>query len=191
MPGKSAFVQLLWYFVNSTIFNSPFFPTSSLKIKLLKLFGAEVGKGIVIKPCVNIKYPWKLKIGNYTWIGEQVWIDNLAQVNIGSNVCISQGAMLLCGSHNYRQVNFDLIVKSINIEDGVWIGAQAVVCPGITCKSHSVLSVSSVANSDLEAYAIYQGNPATKKRDRLSNMPNTFSINSTLLNKPLKVAANQ
>ena len=113
--------------------------------------------GVVIKPGVNIKYPWKLEIGNHSWIGEQVWIDNLAGVKIGSNVCLSQGAMLLCGNHNYKKSTFDLIVKDIILEDGVWIGAQSVVCPGVVCNTHTLFSVNSVANKDLEAYTFTRG----------------------------------
>ena len=99
-------------------------------------------------------------------IGEHVWIDNLVPVSLGANCCISQGAMLLTGNHNYKKSTFDLITGEIHLEDGVWIGAKAVVCPGVICRSHSLLTVGSVATSSLEAYCIYQGNPAQKIRDR-------------------------
>ena len=131
------------------------------------MFGAKIGQAVVIKPDVNIKYPWFLAIGNDCWIGEGVWIDNLAQVTIGSNVVLSQGAYLLTGSHDYKKEAFDLILGKIVLEDGVWIGAKATVCPSVTCKSHSVLAVGSTATRDLEAYSIYQGNPAIKKRERV------------------------
>ena len=157
---------VIWYFVNVLFLQSHIIPFSSLKVSLLKLFGANVGKGVVIKPRVNIKYPWKLAIGDYSWIGEDVWIDNLEEIIIGSNVCISQGAMLLTGNHNYKKSSFDLITGEISLEDGVWIGAKAVVCPGVTCKSHSILTVGSVATLDLEPYTIYQGNPAKPIRKR-------------------------
>jgi putative colanic acid biosynthesis acetyltransferase WcaF len=133
---------------------------------LLRLFGASVGKGVIIKPRVNIKYPWKLTIGNHVWIGEGVWIDNLGEVSIGDHSCISQGAMLLCGNHNYKKSSFDLMVGDIVLEEGVWVGAHAVVCPGVTCHSHSVLTVKSIATSNLESYTIYQGNPAIKVKAR-------------------------
>ena len=99
-------------------------PSSCLKVRLLRMFGAKMGRGVIIKPSVNIKYPWNLVVGDYTWIGENVWIDNLTQVTMGRNVCISQGAMLLCGNHNYRKTTFDLMIGSITLEDGVWVGAQ-------------------------------------------------------------------
>ena len=164
-PGN-VFKRISWYFVNMIFFKTLFPFPSSLKIKLLRLFGAKVGKNIVIKPNVNIKYPWFLEIGNNCWIGEEVWIDNLAFVRMGNNVVVSQGAYLLTGSHNYKKEAFDLIIKEIILEDGVWIGAKAIVTPGVRCKTHSVLSVGSVATKDLEAYGVYQGNPALFKRKR-------------------------
>lgn len=166
-PGRGVVVRLLWYFVNALFFLNPLNPFIGLKVALLRAFGAKIGKGVVIKPAVNIKYPWNIEIGNYSWIGEKVWIDNLALVTIGNNCCISQGAMLLCGNHNYRKPTFDLIARKIVVEDGAWIGAMAVVVPGVKCGSHCLLMVSSVAVSNMDAYGIYQGNPAVKVRDRI------------------------
>ena len=168
-PGRGRIIRFVWYFTNVLFFLNPFNPFSGIKVRLLRLFGAKVGVGVNIKPSVSVKYPWLLEIGNYTWIGENVWIDNLARVKIGSNVCISQGAMLLCGNHNYKKPTFDLMIGEITLEDGSWIGAQSVVCPGVTAKSHSMLGVGSVANHDLETYGIYQGVPAVKIRMRVMN----------------------
>ncbi len=164
--GAGFIKRTLWFYTNALFFINPLNPISSIKVFLLRLFGAKIGKAVVIKPGVNIKYPWKLSIGNYTWIGEKVWIDSLDQVKIGSNCCISQGALLLNGNHNYQKESFDLIVNPILLEDGVWIGAQSIVTGGVTCKSHSVLAVQSTASSDLEAYSIYRGNPAVKIKKR-------------------------
>ena len=134
---------------------------------LLRMFGARIGKGVNIKPCVNIKYPWRLTIGDHAWIGENVWIDNLDDVVIGPHCCISQGALLLCGNHNYKKPTFDLMTGIILLEEGVWIGAMTVVCPGVTCRSHSILTVGSVATGDLEAYGVHSGNPAKFIRRRV------------------------
>ena len=164
-PGSSL-KRIFWIYINIIFFKSSFFPFNSLKVFLLRFFGAKIGKGVVIKPSVNIKYPWKLIIGDYVWIGEEVWIDNLDNVIIGNHTCISQGALLLCGNHNYKKSSFDLIIKPITIEEGVWIGAKSIVCGGVTCYSHSVLTVASVATHSLEAYSIYQGNPCQKIKVR-------------------------
>ncbi|MEO6637005.1 MAG: WcaF family extracellular polysaccharide biosynthesis acetyltransferase [Ginsengibacter sp.] len=165
-PGP-VWKRFLWYGVNGFVFNSSLFPVYGLKVLLLKVFGAKLGKNVFIKPYVNIKYPWFLQTGDNVWIGENVWIDNLAMIRIGNNVCLSQGCMLLCGNHDYTVSTFDLVVKEITLEDGVWIGARATVCGGVVCKDHAVLAVNSVATQQLEAMGIYQGNPATRVKDRL------------------------
>jgi putative colanic acid biosynthesis acetyltransferase WcaF len=165
--GAGKFKVSFWFIINSIIFNSYIFPFNYLKLFLLRIFGAKIDTGVVIKPKVNIKYPWKLKIGEYTWIGENVWLDNLDEIEIGKNVCISQGALLICGNHNYKKETFDLIIGKIILEDGVWIGAKSVVCPGVYCYSHSVLTAGSIATHNLESFSIYQGNPAIKIKDRI------------------------
>lgn len=158
--GASVLKQILWYVVNGVFFKSSLFPLSPLKITILKLFGAKLGNGVVIKPCVNIKYPWRLTVGDYTWIGEKVWIDNLEDVVIGNSVCLSQGALLLTGTHDHTRVKFDFLASPIHLEDGVWIGAKAVVAGGVRCRSHCILGINSVAETDLQPYTIYKGNPA-------------------------------
>ncbi len=164
-PGASVLARAIWYVVNRTFLIS-YFPFSPAKIFLLSLFGAKIGKGVVIKPHVNIKYPWRLSIGDHCWIGEGVWIDNLEDVSMGDHCCLSQGAFLLSGNHNYKKSTFDLMTEKIILEEGVWIGAKAIVCGGTVCRSHSVLTAGSVAMNTLESYSIYQGNPAVKIKDR-------------------------
>lgn len=158
---------MVWHYTNCIFFKTGYFPFYRLKVFLLRRFGASIGKGVIIKPFVNIKYPWLLQIGDHVWIGENVWIDNIASVSIQNNVCISQGAYLLTGNHNYKKTGFDLMPGGIVLEDGVWIGARAVVCPGVSCKSHAILSVGSVAVRDMDAFFIYKGNPAVKTAARV------------------------
>jgi len=164
--GAGFVKRFLWYYVNILVFNHHFIPISSLKVFLLRIFGAKIGNAVVIKPKVNIKYPWKLEIGHYSWVGESVWIDNLDLVKLGKNVVLSQGCLLLSGNHDYTSENFDLITKAIVLHDGVWIGARAIVTAGVEVGSHAVLSVNSVASKNLEPYAIYSGNPAIFRKKR-------------------------
>lgn len=164
--GAISIKLIIWYLLNLFFFRTGWFPFNRIKIQILRIIGAKIGKNVVIKPHVSIKYPWRLSIGDNCWIGENVWIDNLAEVTIGDNVCISQGAMLLCGNHNYKKTTFDLMIGEIKLEDGAWVCAKSVVCPGVTMKSHSILTVGSIATKDCEAYSIYQGNPAVKIKVR-------------------------
>lgn len=170
-PGNKL-KRFTWYFKNLLVFKSSIPWPYSWKSFALRIFGAKVGKGVIIKPSVNIKYPWFLEIGDNVWIGEGVWIDNLTSIKIENDVCISQGALLLTGNHNYKKSTFDLIVKPIILEEGVWVGAKAVVCPGVVMHSHSILTAGSVLTKDAEAYTIYQGNPAqpVKKREIISQI---------------------
>ena len=164
-PG-SKFKILLWMLVNGFLVR-PFWNISSrLKVKILRLFGAKIGTGVIIKPKVNIKYPWKLKVGNHCWIGEEVWIDNLDQVTLEDNVCISQGAFLECGNHNYKKPSFDLIVQPITLKEGSWVGAKSCVAPGVTLKTHAILTMGSIATTDLDAFSIYAGSPAVVQKER-------------------------
>ena len=155
--------------VNSFFFRTSLPIPSIVKASILRGFGAKVGKSVVIKPNVNIKYPWKLSIGDNTWIGEGVWIDNLAYVSIGANCCISQGAYLLTGNHDFSKSTFDLIIGKINLENGSWIGAKSIVCPGVNIGEHAILSVGSVATKSCQNFGIYQGNPAVYKKSRVIN----------------------
>ena len=166
-PGGSVVKRILWHYINGFVFKTSLFPVYGIKTALLRLFGAKIGKQVEIKPNVNIKYPWNLTVADEVWIGENVWIDNLVMVTIGANVCLSQGAMILTGSHNYKKTSFNLITGEVVLEDGVWIGAKAVINQGITVASHAVLTTGSIATKNLEPYSIYQGNPAIKIRDRV------------------------
>ncbi|MFO8052421.1 MAG: WcaF family extracellular polysaccharide biosynthesis acetyltransferase [Candidatus Omnitrophota bacterium] len=164
---RNLFTEVLWQLFSLLLFKNSLFVFFVPKRFILKLFGAKVGKGVIIKPCVNIKYPWKLKIGDYSWIGEEVWIDNLASVAIDRNVCISQGAYVCTGNHNWKKPRFDLERESVTIEEGVWVGTKAIVSPGVILKSHSVITAGSVVTADTESYMVYQGNPAKSVRKRI------------------------
>ncbi len=160
------FKRILWYYTNILLYKSALFPIYGFKIFILKLFGATVGNNVIIKPSVNIKYPWNLHIGHNVWIGENVWIDNLVAVKIGNNVCLSQGAVLMNGSHNYKKKHFDLLIAPIVIEDGVWICAKSIIYGGATIEENAILLSGSVTSKKLEKNGIYQGNPAVKIRER-------------------------
>lgn len=164
--GACIFKIIVWYFINAFLVRASWNPFMGIKIILLRAFGAKIGRGLVIKNNVTIKSPWNLTIGDDCWIGENVWIDNLDKVTIGNNVCVSQGAMLLTGNHDYTVYNMPYRNAPIVIEDGAWVGARAVVCPGVTVHGNAILTVGSVATKDMEQNGIYQGNPAVRIRER-------------------------
>ena len=167
-PGFSRKIRYALWLLTSNIFfltNIPY--PNNIKVFILKLFGSKIGNKVVIKPWVKIKFPWMLTLGNAVWLGESVWIDNISEVKIGNNVCISQGALLITGNHNYSSKLFELNSKPIKIDDGVWICAKTIVIGGVTIHSHAVLAINSLASKDLKSYSIYSGNPAVYIKNRI------------------------
>lgn len=163
--GRSHLVEALWLMVQWLLISS-WVPGAAHRRWLLRIFGAHIGQYVVIKPGVRVKFPWRLEVGDHTWLGEDVWIDNLAPIVIGSNCCISQGAYLCTGSHDWSQPTFDLMTTPILIEDGAWIAAQAIVGPGVTLGTGAVLALGSVATTSLAPWKVHRGNPAVPVSQR-------------------------
>lgn len=163
--GRSRWIESIWLVVQFLAVSSAI-PGSAHRVFLLRAFGADIGVGVRINPRVRVKFPWRLTVGDYSWIGEDVWIDNLALVSVGSNVCVSQGVYLCTGSHDWSSAAFDLVTRSIHVEDGAWICAKAIVGPGVRIGPGAVLALGGVATQDLRSWTVYGGNPSTAIRQR-------------------------
>ncbi len=166
-PGKPLITCALWYLFSKLFVECSLIPFSFTRVFLLRLFGAKIGSGVVCKPGLRVKFPWRLQVGNNTWLGEDVWIDNLAQVTIDENSVVSQGAYLCTGNHDWNSDEFTLSTAPIHIKDQCWIAAKSTLLPGVTSYSGAVLTAGSVTAKDLEAWTIYSGNPAIKMKQRL------------------------
>jgi putative colanic acid biosynthesis acetyltransferase WcaF len=165
--GRSRLVEAAWL-VMQALFVSSWLPGSAHRRLLLKLFGAKIGRGVILKPGVKVKFPWRLAVGDHSWIGEDVWIDNLAQVTIGADCCLSQGVYLCTGSHDWSKASFDLVASPITIEDGAWVAAKATIAPGVKIGEGAVLGLGGVATGNLQPWTIYLGAPAQALRTRTS-----------------------
>jgi putative colanic acid biosynthesis acetyltransferase WcaF len=172
-PGAPIWKQTLWYFLGSPLVESHWLPLSMGKIWILRLFGAQIGQGVRIKPGVRIKFPWKLVIGDHVWVGENTWLDNVATITLESHVCLSQGVYLCTGNHHWSRSDFQLMPSPIWVQTGSWIAAQAVVGPGVTIGRGAVLCLGGVAGKSLEPMTIYAGNPA--QAIQMRSIPATFS----------------
>lgn len=158
--GAPAWREAAWWLVRSLLF-APWFPVpSNLKVAALRAFGATVGQAVVIRSQVHITFPWRLTIGDQVWIGDGVSILSLDEVTIGSNVCVSQGAYLCTGSHDFRRQSFDLITGPIVIEDGCWVAARAFVGPGVTVGTGSLVGAAAVVTRDVPPRHRALGSPA-------------------------------
>lgn len=158
--------QLLWYFLGDPLFRSRWLFFSGLKVWILRCFGAQVGQRVRIKPSVRVKFPWQLIIGDYVWIGENAWLDNLASITLESHVCLSQDVYLCTGNHDWAHPDFKLMTGPIYIEQGSWIAARSVIGPGVTVGRGAVLTLGSVTGRSLEPMTIYAGNPAQPIKSR-------------------------
>ena len=165
-PGRSALWRAAWFFLGLPLFRSHLLPLSALRVGLLRLFGARIGEGVVIRHHVNVKYPWHLVVGNDCWIGERVWIDCLTTVRLGNDVCLSQGAYLCTGNHNWADPGFGLMIAPIQLNDGSWAGAMSLLTPGAVLGSGAIAAAGSVISGTVPDFEIYAGNPAVflKKR---------------------------
>jgi putative colanic acid biosynthesis acetyltransferase WcaF len=163
--GRSRVIEACWLVVQALLVSS-WIPGSAHRRALLALFGARIGTGVVLKPGLRVKFPWRLRIGDHTWIGENAWIDNLALVTIGSHCCLSQGVYVCTGNHDWSRKSFDLLTMPVTIHDHAWLAAKSVVAPGVVIGEGAILSLGSVATSDLKEWQVYQGVPAVAVHPR-------------------------
>ena len=164
--GRPGWVFALWYLVKCVFFLSPLPWPSGWRSRLLRRFGAKVGEGVYWKPRVNVHFPWKLTVGDHTWVGEEVCIYNFEPVTVGAHCCLSQRAFLCAGNHDYRRPDMAYRNAPITLGDGVWIGAQSFVAPGLTIGTDAVVTAGSVVVRDLPAGMVCQGNPCLPVRNR-------------------------
>lgn len=164
--GASKFKELFWYMIKVFFFLSAMPYPSPFKCWLLRFFGATVGEGLVIKPRVNIHFPWKLIIGDYVWIGEEAFLLNFEPLVIGSNVCISQRTFLCGGNHDYKIPSMPYRNGPITLEDGCWVGANCFVGPNVVIGMDTIISAGSVVTKSLPCNGVYRGNPVEYIKNR-------------------------
>lgn len=164
--GRRLPVEIAWQLVKCLFFLTPLPWPSRLRTFLLRGFGAKIGKGVVIKPRVNIHLPWKLTVGDHAWLGEEAMILNFEPVVIGSHACLSQRAFLCTGNHDYRDTCFGYRNAPITIGAGAWVGAQSFVCPGTTVGLDTVVTAGSVVTRSLPTGMICSGNPCVPVKRR-------------------------
>lgn len=158
--GAPRWKEGLWILVKCLFFLTPWPWPSIVRVTLLRAFGAEVGRRVVIRSGVHITFPWRVAIGDDVWLGEEALLLSLAQITIENDVCISQRAFLCTGSHDFRQETFDLLTKPITIRCGSWVGAQAFIAPGVEVKESASVMAGSVVVKAVPAGSVVRGNPA-------------------------------
>lgn len=159
-PGAIWLVQAMWFCLGSPLLAAHWLPGSAWRVALLRGCGARIGHGCRLKPGLRVKFPWRLQLGEHCWLGEGVWLDNLAPIRIGDRVCISQGAYLCTGNHDFRSPAFSLRLASITIHADAWIAACTVLAPGTVIGPGAVVALGAVVSGEVPAGVVVRGNPA-------------------------------
>ena len=157
--GRSGWYVLLWWLVQAIAF--PLSPHNFYGFRnfILRLFGAKIGTGVLIRPTARFTYPWKVEIGDYSWVGDDVVFYSLDKITIGSHSVISQETYLCTGSHDLSDKTFGLMTKPIAIGNGVWVAADCFIAPGVKIGANAVIGTRSSVLKDIPNGQVAWGSP--------------------------------
>ncbi|MDF2926670.1 MAG: putative acyl transferase [Paenibacillaceae bacterium] len=172
--GRSGFIVLLWWFIQGTIFRFSLHPMYAWRNFLLRLFGAQIGRGVQVRATAKFTYPWKVSIGEYSWIGDHVELYSLDQIHIGSHCVISQNSYLCTGSHDIYDENFGLITKPVTVGDGAWIASDVFLYPGVAIGEMAVVAARSTVTRNVPANLIFGGSPAVLIKPRFRMVEESY-----------------
>jgi putative colanic acid biosynthesis acetyltransferase WcaF len=178
--GRSLLTECLWLLCSALLFSS-WLPGSFWRRALLRLFGAEIGKGVIVKPFVKVKFPWRLHIGDFGGLGERVWIDNVAMVEIGPNSWLSQDVYVCSGNHDWTSLDLPLMTRAVTVEPNVWVGARAVVGPGVRIGRGSVVTLGTVVLGEIPPWSIVSPGPMVQRGERRLKEDASPDVNSAQL----------
>lgn len=164
-PGRPKWLIGVWLLVEWALVSNPLQISSRVRIGALRAFGAIIGDGVIMRQRIRVKFPWRLTIGDRSWIGEGVWIHNQGDLRIGADTVISQESFLTTGSHDVH-ATMDLIVRPVVIGDGVWVTSRCMVLSGVTIGDNAVVLPGSVVDRSLDPQKVYGGVPARYVKDR-------------------------
>jgi putative colanic acid biosynthesis acetyltransferase WcaF len=165
--GRSAWFVQLWWVVQATLFRWSPQVAYAWRRWLLRLFGAKIGKGVLVRSTVEITYPWKLSIGDWSWIGDSVTLYTLGEIIIGENVVVSQNSYICSASHDYTTPSFAIFSRPVYIESEVWLASEVFVSPGVRIRHGAVVGARSLVLSDLPEMMLCAGHPAKVIRPRI------------------------
>ena len=164
--GRPKWYVLLWWLVQALVFPLTLHMAHGPRCALLRLFGAKIGKHVVIRPSARFTYPWKVEIGDYSWVGEDVTFYSLAPIRLGQHCVVSQKSYLCTGSHDLSDSSFALVTAPIVIENGAWVATDCFVAPGVRIGANAVIGARSSVFKDMPAQQICMGTPCRPCKHR-------------------------
>lgn len=139
---------------------------NGLRIMLLRLFGARIGRRCLICRGAKFYAPWNFECGDFVCVGPRVEVYCKDKVIVGNQVVVSQGAYLCTASHDITSPVMKLLTKPIRVGDNVWIAAKATILPGVMVGDGAVIGACAVVAKDVRPWAIAVGNPASVVGER-------------------------
>ncbi|MGB3240923.1 MAG: hormogonium polysaccharide biosynthesis acetyltransferase HpsU [Geitlerinemataceae cyanobacterium] len=164
--GRPGWYVMLWWLVQAIAFPLSLHTFNGFRCWLLRQFGATIGKEVIIRPTARFTYPWKVEIGDYSWIGDDVVFYSLDRIRIGQHCVISQKTYLCTGSHDLQDPAFGLITAPITVENGVWVATDCFVSPGVCIGANTVVGARSSVFADLPAAQVCLGTPCRPRYPR-------------------------
>lgn len=181
--------RVLWALVCAVLFRptfARFYPCQLWRNLVVRMFGTRTWYQAQFFPTVKIWAPWNLKTGRSVAIDDQVDLYNVAPIILGHMVSISRRAFLCTASHDISDVGRPLKSAPIKVGNGVWIGAEAYIGPGVTVGDGAVIAARAVVVKDVPAWTVVGGNPAKFIKERpvdkteweaaFAELEETFSI---------------
>jgi putative colanic acid biosynthesis acetyltransferase WcaF len=165
--GRPSWYILLWWFVQAIAFPLTLHPLNGVRCAILRFFGAKIGKGVIIRPTARFTYPWKVTIGDYSWIGDDVVLYSLDEIRIGEHCVISQKSYLCTGSHNIQDLAFGLKTGSITVGNGAWVTIDCFIAPGVEIGANAVIGARSSVFKDIPPSQVAWGNPCIPRYERV------------------------
>ncbi len=159
--------RAIWMLVGRPLFRASFHNWHPYRASILRLFGARIGKGVSLRPTVNIEVPWMLHLDDDCTVGDYAILYSLGKIYIGKRSIISQYAHLCAGTHDYADHTFKLLRWPIHVGDDVWIGADAFIGPGVHVGDLSVVGARSSTYKNVAQRQVYVGNPAKPLKERV------------------------
>ncbi|MDV2998652.1 MAG: hypothetical protein N5P05_000258 [Chroococcopsis gigantea SAG 12.99] len=164
--GRAGWYILLWWSVQGILFPLTLHNLDGVRCGILRLFGAKIGRGVKIRPTARFTYPWKVEIGDWSWIGDDVVMYSIDRISIGSHCVVSQKNYLCTGSHDIAHNAFGLITAPVVVEDGVWIASDCFIAPGVNIGANAVIGVRSNVTKSIPAGQVAWGNPCRPQYPR-------------------------
>lgn len=164
--GRPPWFVLLWWLVQAIAFPLSIHNFSGFRCWLLRLFGAKIGTGVLIRPTARFTYPWKVEIGDHSWIGDDVVFYSLETIKIGCHCVVSQECYLCTGSHDIQDPAFRLLTAPISVGNGAWLASDCFVAPGVIIGANAVIGARSGVFSNIPAAQVAFGTPCTARYPR-------------------------